>query len=815
MISFVSDLRFALRAYARQPGATALVVLTLGLAVAANTAVFTLLDGVFFRPFPFPEPNRLVYLNEKAPRWNLQYTGINYPDFTTWRARARTFVAMAVWSDHSANIAGGLATGNGGVERVEAPHVTYDLPTVLRIKPVLGRSFTRDEDRPNGPNVTVISWSLWQSRFGGSPSVIGKTLRVNSLPYTVIGVLPREGEFPDGAKLWLPFDVDSTDRDHGYSYDGVGRLKPGVTLEQAQKDLIEAHRPVWLSHDTARAVSPLVMPLRNRYVEGYVAIGKALGAGVVLVLLIACANVAGAMLARAIFRRREIGIRVALGANGGRVARQLLTESLALSALAGVLGVAAGESGLRLLVGSNAELIPHWASLAVGPRTVLFSVAVVTLTALLFGLAPALQLRRTDVRDALTAAGARSTGAPRERGMLSALVVGEVGLAVVLLVGGGLLMRAYQMLRRMDPGFRAPGVVLFRIALPDVTYGDGSKQLAFYRTLLERLQRLPSVDHAGMISCPPFGCHWGQFYRAEGDAPLAHNEVDPVTLFRFATTDYFATMGIHLVRGRFFRDDEGGARHGFRPAVVNEEFVREHWANAADPVGKRFMVRGDTGSDWFTVVGVVKDVKHYGLTTKMIPGVYFAITGIDSASSFNSFAFAVHTTSPENPSALFPAIRTTVRALDPELPVYQLTTLQGALDKSLTQARMVAFALAAFAAIALTLAVGGIYATLSYVAGRRRQEIGIRMALGAESRQVLRMVVRQGLRLVATGVVIGLPAALLSARVLSTLLAGVSPNDPLTYGTVVLVLAVTTVIAAGIPARRAARVEPRIALGEA
>jgi predicted permease len=348
--------------------------------------------------------------------------------------------------------------------------------------------------------------------------------------------------------------------------------------------------------------------------------------------------------------------------------------------------------------------------------------------------------------------------------------------------------------------------------LPQAKYRAWPSQMPFYQTLIDRLRAIPGVDHAALITCPPLGCHWGNFFQAEGAPALAKNEVDPVTLTRYASADYFATMGVQFVHGRAYADHEGQALKGYRPAVVNEEFARHAWPNVADPTGKRFKSRGDTASNWSTVIGVVRDVKHYGLTHPMIPGLYFPITRIDTSSSFDSFELVVHTAA--DPVSLFPSVRAVVRSLDPELPVFGLKTMQSALDESFAQARVVALSLAVFAAIALTLAIGGIYAVLSYVVGQRRQEIGIRMALGAMSAQVLRMVVRQGLVLVAIGLVIGVPIAILSTRVLSSLLVGVKATDPATYGAVILVLTATTAVAAWIPARRAARVDPRITLNE-
>jgi putative ABC transport system permease protein len=384
---------------------------------------------------------------------------------------------------------------------------------------------------------------------------------------------------------------------------------------------------------------------------------------------------------------------------------------------------------------------------------------------------------------------------------------------VVLLVGCGLLVRAYSNLHNVDPGFSPDGVAEFRLALPSVRYRNGLEQRRFFESVVARLDAIPGVDHAGFVTCPPFGCHWGSFFNAEGAPPLLKGQQDPVTLLRYASPDYFATMGIRLAHGRLYAANEGGSTPGaFRPAVVNEELAHQFWPGVADPTGKRFHSRGDTSSNWSTVVGVVKDVKHYGLSTPMRPGLYFPLTRIDSASDFPTYAMVAHTT--RDAASLFPDIRRAVHELDPELPVYQAQTMRAALDASLAQQRTTAFALTAFAAIALVLAIGGIYAMLSYVVGRRRHEIGIRIALGAQRRQVSFLVVRQGLALVAIGLALGVPLSLAGARALGSLLFGLSTYDLTTYAGVVAVLVITGGLAAYIPARRAARVEPKIALSD-
>ncbi|HUQ80586.1 MAG TPA: ABC transporter permease [Gemmatimonadaceae bacterium] len=810
MRSFIADLRFAVRSFSRQPGPTALIVLTLTLGVAANTAVFAIVDGLFLRPFPFPHAERLVYLNERAPVWNLEFTGINYPDFHTWRQRVRTFDAIALWAPTSINLADG-----SGAERATGLAVTYDFPKVLGIQPVLGRSFTAEEDGPTQSRVIVIGHGLWQTRFAGSRDVIGKALRVNSVPYTIIGVLPPNAEFPGDTRFWIPLNGDPNQKGQSYSFDGLGRLKPGITVEQARADLEYAHAPVWAASDTAHNVSPRISALREQFVSEFRVMGKALGAGAVLVLLIACANVAGAMLARSIFRRREVAIRMALGASARRVGRQLITESLVLAVFAGVAGTILGRWTIALLAISAPGQLPPWVQLQADARTIGFAAAVVLLTALVFGLAPAMQPRRADVAGSLAWGGGgtrNSAGLPQRR-MLDALVIIEIALALVLLAGSGLLVRAYGNLRHVDPGFRADGVTTFQLSLPRAKYANGVTQQRFFSDLVDRLSATPGVEGAGIVSCLPFGCHWGMFVRAEGAPPRSANDTDPVVLARYASPGYFRTMGIQLLRGRFFAPNEGKPG-GFRPVVINEQLAKQLWPNVADPIGRRmgYNTRDTTGYKWMTVVGVVRDVRHYGLVQPMRPGYYLSTTELDSTSSFGGFGVAMR--SAGDPAAVAATARSAVRAMDPEIPLIDLQSAQTTVNKSIATRRTVAFAFAAFGAVALALALGGIYAVLSYVVGRRRQEIGIRMALGARRGQVLQMVVRQGLRLVAIGVVIGLPLALLAAGSLSSLLVDVSARDPLTYVGAIALLAGAAVLSALIPARRAAGVDPKTALGE-
>jgi predicted permease len=805
MPSVLADLRFAVRSSTRQPGATTLVVVTLALAVAANTAVFALVDAVFFRPLPYPNSSRLVDVNEQAPKWNLEFVGVSYADFDIWQKNTRVFDGMAVWDGSSYNVSDG-----NSASRIDGQKVSFDMARVLGITPALGRTFTREEHAPNGPRVVMLGYGTWQTRFAGARDVIGKTMRLNSRPYTIVGVLPPNVTLTEETGFWLPLQLNAADERGNYSYEGVARLKAGVTIEQARSDLLRVQEPIWRQFDSTRTVSPRIMPLRDRFVADYKAIGAALGAGVVLVLIIACANIAGAMLARSIFRRREMGIRVALGANGWRVLRQLLTEALFLSIIAGVIGSIVGRLAIGLVTAGITD-IPPWLHLGIDARAVAFSVLIVAATALLFGLAPALQFRRQDLTGSLIG-GTRTAGSIPERRLLNGLVVVEIALAAVLLAGGGLLLRAYSNLRDVDPGFEPAGVASFRLSLPDAKYPDGRVKRQFYEALIQRIQRIPGVTHAGVVTCAPFSCHWGSFFRAEGAAPKSTGTEDPVVLTRIASADYFETMGIKLLHGRFFGPNEG-TPDGPRPAVINDLLAKRLWPTSENPVGRRFTFDGDTSKrDLMTVVGIVKDARHYGLVRPMRPGMYMSLTSIDSSRNFDRFAVVAKTS--RDASSLFPALRTAVREMDPELPMFGVTTMHAALEQSMASRRAIALWLSAFAAIALTLAIGGIYAVLSYVVGRRRHEIGIRMALGAQRNQVLGLVVRQGLRLVLIGLVLGVPAAYFASRLMSSLLVGVSAGDPLTYVGVMIVLVATGVVAALIPARRAAGVAPSIALGE-
>jgi putative ABC transport system permease protein len=792
------DLRFALRSIRRQPYVSALVVGMLALGIAANTAVFSLLNGLFLRPFPFRDSDRLVYLNETAPRWDLEYTGINYTDFHTWRQNAHAFEAMALFDGGEFNVSDGSEAF-----RLEGAAVTHDFDDVLGIQPLLGRTFTAEEDAPGGERVVVLGHGLWRTRFASDPAVLGRTLHISGDPHTIIGVLPPEAEFPGNVEFWIPLRGDPAQHWQGYSFDGIGRLKAGFDLGAAQQDLERAHAPIWEERDEDRVVSPVMLPLRDYFVGDYRPMSVALLGGVAVVLLIACANVASLMLARALARRREMGIRMAMGAGTMRLVRQLFTENLVLALLGGAAGLGLGYVGARVLVSRLPDQLPGWATFSIDARVVLFSLLATVATAILFGWAPAWIAARSDVRGALHETSGRATASPGARRTLGALISMEVALAVVLLVGGGLLLRAYDRLAQVDPGFDTENVLTFGISLPPSGYPDSTSQLQFWNGLIERIEALPGVDAAGAISCLPLTCHWGNFFEVEGAPPRAPDQPDPVVLTRIATPGYFDAMDIRLVAGRFY--DEAEDRPGAPPVVVvNQSFAKQFWPAVANPVGRRLRFRGWDDSQWVTVVAVASDVRHYGLDTPMRPGLYFPMNA--RTGQLQRLSVAVRAAGSE--TSLVAPVRSIVRDLDPTIPLAAVGTTEDALRRSLLLRQTYSWALAIFAGLALALAIGGIYGVTSYIVTQRTREIGIRLALGARTSAVVGSIVRRGMVAVTGGLLLGLAAAFAAARALAGLLFGVQPGDPAVYATVAGLLLLTALAAHGLPARRAARTDP-------
>ena len=793
-----SDLRYAWRSLSHQKLGTALVIGMLALGIGATVSVFSLINGLFLRPFPFPEPERLAYINETAPKWNLEQTGVSYADFTVWHRDQQAFEAIALYDQTAFNV-----STDEGADRMNGAGVTADFLKVLGLQPLLGRSFTVEETQPNGPRVAMIGEALWHERFGGRTDVLGKELRLNSRVYTVVGVLPRAAEFPGGVRLWVPLQDNPTDRS-GYSYDGLGRLKPGITVEQAGADLLRVQQFIFNEYDKERVVSPFTRDLRAQFTREFGTVASTLGAAVALLLVVACANVAALMLARALARRREIGIRLAVGASRARLLRQLLAENILLSIAGGALGLVLGHWAIQLLVTSLPDQAPGWTTFTLDTRMVIFTLATSMLTAVLFGWAPALHAMNSDVRGAMSAATAGSTAPVRGRRTLWALVIAEFALASLMFVCGGLLVRAYDRVRNTDPGFDGSPVLTFTVNIPSATYSDSAKRIAFWNRLQERLRALPGVERAGIVSCAPVsGCHWGWLFSAEGAPPRAATDPNPIVLNRVATPEYFPAMGIRLKEGRLFTDaDLVGAFDKESAIVVNESFVKTFWPDGGSAIGKR--VRNDEKAPWRSVIGVVHDVKHYGLEQPARPGVYLPAPVLSG--------MTVVLRAAGDPASLGPAARAVLREIDPEVPAYDMRTMDERLARSRALRASYSWMLGVFAIMALLLALGGSYGVTSYLVSQRTRELGIRVALGARRADIARAVLNGSLAVVVTGVIVGLAGAVGAGRFLSSLLFGVPPYDALSLAIALVALLATGFLANWLPARRASRVDPMVSL---
>jgi putative ABC transport system permease protein len=786
------DWKVAFRMMRNRPAFSAAVAGMLALGVAGNAAIFSVFNGLFLRPLPFAEPARLVDLDETAPRWNLTRVSISNPDYDLWQKGNATFEGMAFYSNGGAN----LSAPDGTAQRIKTSEVTRGLLSVLGLKPVIGRDILPDEDRPGGNRVILLGYDLWQHLFHGDKDIVGRVLKLSERPYTVIGVLPRQAMVPPDTDAWTPLAADVT-RGGSYYLSGVGRLKRGVSMEQAAADLLRVHR----TNKENDVTSPIVGPLRDRYLGDYKIVTRILLGAVGLVLLIACVNIAGLMLVRGESRSREIAIRTAVGASRIRVVRQLLTESLVLAAAGGVLGVALGKVCLTGLVALMPNDLPKWVGFDLDGRFALFCAAVTGAAAVLFGLAPALQAAAVDTRNCLQEA-ARSTLTRGKRAALSVLVAGEIALALVLLASSGLLLQAFRKVMHEDPGFRPENVLTFSLRLAPTKYPKSEQQMAFFTGLTERLRALPGVAAASAASIVPLDGHSGYFYMAENGLQFGQNDKNPVVLRITALPGYLETMGMTLKAGRALeaRDNQPAAP---KVVLVNETFAKHFWGTA-DVVGKRIHYPND--KVLFEVVGVVHDMRHYGLDKEVRPQVFvpFAVGPSNGMTVAIRGWGDVHT--------LMGPAREAVRQLEPDLPIYNIRTMAERLDRSLWIRRAYSWLFVAFAAVAVLLAAAGIYGVISFAVSQRTREIGIRIALGARPGQVMGTILRQGMLLVAIGVAAGLAASQLTAGLLETMLFGVSTRDVATYLAVVLGVALIGLAANYVPARRAAAIEPVRAL---
>jgi putative ABC transport system permease protein len=794
------DVRYGARMLRKQPTFTAVAVITLALGIGANSAIFSIVNSVLLRPLQLKEPDQLVRLYETLPQGG---TGsVSFPNLKDWREQSEAFTGIAAYQLGDFNL-----RGPDHPERVNGATVSPDFFDVLEAPPALGRTFREGEDLPGNNRVVVLSNQLWKRNFGGDPAVVDKDIALGGENYTVIGVMPPDFRFPSASTaLWVPIVITQNQQSSrgNHFLNTIARLKPGVTVEQAQRQMgvigarLEQQYP-----DSQAKRNILVSSLPEETVARVRPALKILLGAVGFVLLIACTNVANLLLARATARRKEIAIRTALGAGRGRLVRQFLTESVMLSVLGGALGLLMSKWGVDGLVALSAGFLPRASEVTIDGRVVGFTLLLSFVTGIAFGLAPALQVSRTDVQGMLKEGG--NAGSSGQRNWLrSFLVVAEVSLSLVLLIGAGLLIKSFFQLQRTESGLRPDNVLTMRVSLPAARYNTPQTAAGFYRQVLERTSALPGVESAAVVNMLPLQLSgFNGSVSVEGQPPPPPGQYVLVE-FRSASADYFRALGIPLVAGRFFSEQD--AENSAPVVIINQEFANKLFPNE-DPIGKRIRAQSN---DWQTVVGVVGNVKQWRLTRPPSPEVFIPYTQAAYAGLIQSMSLVVRGKS--DPAPLAEALRQQVLAVDPNQPVYDVKTMEKIVADSMSDSRMNTMLLSIFAALAMVLAMIGIYSVMSYTVTQNTREIGIRMALGAQAGDVLKLVVGQGLALTFIGVAVGVAAAFGLTRLMSSLLYGVTATDPLTFVIVSAVLVSVAVASCYIPARRALRVDPIIAL---
>jgi putative ABC transport system permease protein len=803
----LQDLRFAVRQMVKRPGFTAIILVTMALGIGANAAIFSVLDAVLLRPLPYSQPDRLIKV------WT-RFTGIGAPNDQNWVSAPElrdlqqlnhSFADLAAISGGSFNL--GI---KGSPQRIVGAAVTPNLFSMLGVQPQFGRNFLPEEAQPGRDHEAILSYGLWRRVFAANPNIVGTTIRIDGAPYSVVGVMPAGFAYPSEAEIWGPLafapdDLSENNRgSHGLEV--LGRIKPGLSLAQVQSDMDRVSRTMIEQHasypynkfnfgiilhslleETVGDVKPSLMVLM---------------AAVGLVLLIACANIANLMLARSTERQQEMETRLALGASGARLARQLITESIALAVAGGLLGLAITPWILHGLVSLSAKTLPRSVHTSIDLRVLALTTVVSIAIGILFGLAPALQASRKRNFDALKSG--RSTEGKRPKRLRNVLVICETAFSLLLVAGAGLLVRSFAQILKIDPGFRPDGVLTMRISLPDATYSKPEQIRAFYASLIERVQHLPGVQYAGAVTGLPLSGQGGSGTTTIDTQSVPPENRTPEADLRTATPDYFKAMSISLVRGRYFETGDTEGTPGV--AIVDESLAQTYWPNQ-DPIGKRVHFGGSgSKSPWLSVVGVVRHVRNRTLETRSRVELYVP----ENQVPFNGMTLAIRTSG--KPLSLVPTIQREVSAIDPDLPIYRVLTMNEVMGDSLQRRRLALTLLAGFAGLALLLAAIGIYGVTSYGVAQRKTEIGLRMALGANRSQVLGMIVRGGMTTIAIGLVFGVVLSLALTRLMSGLLFTVHASDPLAMAGAALALIVAALVAIFIPARRATKVNPMSAL---
>jgi putative ABC transport system permease protein len=818
MATLLRNLRYALRALAKSPSFAAVAIITLALGIGANTAIFSVVNSVLLQPLSYPEPNRLVELEGTSPEGNSDATSI--PKFNAWHDQTQVFDSVAAYDFAGPGI---NLTGGDRPEQLKGIRVSKDYFRVFGAPMTLGRTFSADEDRPGGPAVAVISNGLWRSRYGSDPGIINRTIDLGDEPYSVIGVLGPTFTSDPPSDIWLPLKPDPNSVDQGHYLRGTARLKAGITLAQAQAAMKLAAEQFKRKFPSPAVLGPqdsfTAVPLRDRVIgdsrRGLLLLFGAVG----FVLLIACANVANLLLARATIRRREMAIRSAMGAGRPRIIWQLLTESLLLSIAAGILGLALGYLGLHSLLAMNPGDIPRIGERGEGVtidwRVLVFTFAAALLTGLIFGLVPALSASRSDLSNILRESGSRTGSGVRHNKARSILVVTEMALALILLVGAALLIRTFAALRGVNPGFDARNVLTLQMSLAGQRFTKAAAVEQLEREGRRRVESLPGVAAAALTCCLPLEGGYGLPFNIEGQPPKADSET-PGAGWVSTSPGYFEVLHMPVVQGRAFTDQDGGAAP--RVVIVNEMLAKKFFPKS-DALNSRITIGKGVGPEFEEppreIVGIVGDVHDSSLSEPPSPIMYVPIAQVNDGvialtNGIGAAQWIVRTKL--QPLSLSADIQHELREASGGLPAAHIRTMQQIVSQSTAQSDFYMTLLTIFAVVALLLAAIGVYGLMAYSVQQRTQEIGVRMALGANPRQVRRMVVFQGMKLALMGVILGVASALALARLLSSLLFGVKPWDPAAIIMVAVLLSAVSLLATYLPAWRASRVDPMVAL---
>jgi putative ABC transport system permease protein len=810
----VQDLRYSLRQLRRAPGYAVIAIVTIALGIGANSAIFSVINGVVLKPLDYEEPGQLVYLTSQFPTLGFDKFWISPPEYFELREHARSFSDVAAYTTGAVNLSEGTRP-----ERVNAAFVTANMFGVLRARMSGGRAFAEAEDLPNSEPVVVLSHELWSRGFAGDPGIIGRTVEINGRATTVVGIAPPGFDLHDArAQVWLPLGLDPANRQNRGSHFLylVGRLAPGVSFAQADRelgslvrqwrDLIpQGHVPNDSTHRMQMAT------LRNEVIGNVRTALWVLQGAVVLVLLIACANVANLLLARAESRHKEFAVRTAMGAGRRRILRQFMTEGVVIAVLGSGLGLALAHFALRRLLAAYPESVPRAMEIGLDPTVVAFTAAMAILTGVVFGLAPLLHLDPGAVAAALKEGGTRTTSSLTRNRVRRGLVIGEIALAVMLVIGAGLLLRSFRNLTTVDAGFDPHALATFGVVLPQASYPEPQRAAQFMAGLIERLETIPGVEKAAAVQgLPPFRQVNANDTQFEGVPQEPGSPPQNVDYYQTVTADYFATTGIPIKEGRAFTETDAG---GPGVVIINEALAKRFYPGQ-NPIGRRVNPGFGPPNEplWFTIVGIARDVKQGGLDQEAGTELYFAYEQGPALANFIPRQMNIVLRSTRSLDALAPGIRRMMAEMDPSLPIVQLRTMDQVFDDSVPRQRFLSQLLVAFGLVALVLAAVGTYGILSYMVTERQREIGVRMALGAGRGQVAGLVMRQGVVMAAIGIAIGLAGALAASRVTASLLFGVSPVDPVTFVGVSLVIVAVAALASLIPTRRATRVDPLVAM---